>query len=305
MTVWAVAGAVWLLVSVQAYMRWFLPDTEFGPARLHGPDVLETWRLVGLRVLEVASFSVLLGFVWFCVVKPWRRTGRLSLDGKFVLGGLAAFSSDVILNLQAYLFAWNANNLDTGAWTSFMPFHDDEVSSRYAESVLWGAPMYVYFCAGVAIVACTYARKLRARFPGMSNVTLFSIVWLGEFVFDLVVEVVIMRTTHAYAFAQTYEPLTLWPGEVHQFPLTEPILVATLGCLYTWMRMRALDHPEGLSPVEQGFERWPAWLQGPVRTLAVIGFCSMATVLIYHLPTNWVGLAGESFAQLPSYLLPG
>jgi hypothetical protein len=165
--------------------------------------------------------------------------------------------------------------------------------------------MYVYFCAGVAIVACVYARKLRDRYPGLSYVTLFSLIWLGEFLFDLVVEVAIMHATNAYAFTRTWHLLTLWPGSVHQFPLTESIFVANLGCLYTWMRMAALDDPRGLSPIERGFERWPARLQGPVRTLAVIGFCSAATILVYHLPTNWVGLAGDSFANLPSYMRAG
>jgi hypothetical protein len=304
-TVWAVAGVIWLIISAQAYLRWACSGAEFAPAPVLGPDELESWRLVGIRVLEAISVAVLAGFLWFCVVKPWRATGKLSLDGKFVLGGLVAFSSDVVLNLRAYIFAWNAHSVNLGSWSSFMPLHDRTVSGRYAEALLWGPPMYVYFCAGVSILACACATRVRARFPGMSNVTLFSLIWLGEFAFDLIVEVLIMRTTHAYAYVRTLRPLTLWPGQVHQFPLTEAIFVATLGCLYTWMRMAAREHPEGLSPVERGFQRWPVRLRGPVRTLAVIGFCSTATVLIYHLPTNWVGLAGDSIINLPSYLRAG
>ncbi|MFE3056899.1 spirocyclase AveC family protein [Nocardia sp. NPDC059239] len=304
-TVWALAGAVWLIISAQAYVRWMLSDSQFAPAPVLGPDELEPWRLVGIRVLEVASTAVLAGFLWFCVVKPWRASGKLSLDGKFVLGGLVAFAADVVLNLRAYVFAWNAHSVNLGSWSPFMPLHDPAVSGRYAEALLWGPPMYVYFCAGVAIVACVYANKLRARFPAMSNVTLFGLVWLGEFFFDLVVEVVIMRATHAYAYVRTFRVLTLWPGQIHQFPLTEAIFVATLGCLYTWMRMAAQEHPDGLSPVERGFERWPARWQGPIRTLAVIGFCSVATILIYHLPTNWVGLTGDSVVDLPSYMRAG
>ena len=304
-TVWAAIGIFWIVLSAQAYIRWLASDTEFAAAPLLGPDELEHWRLIGLRIVEAISVAVLAGFVWFCVIRPWLRTGRLSLDGKFVLGGMVAFSSDVILNLREYLFAWNANNINMGSWASFLPFHSADSSSRYAESIVWGPPMYVYFCAGVAIVACSYATRLRTRYPGMSNVTLFSLIWVGEFVFDIVVECVIMQTTHAYAYTRTVSWLTLWPGEVHQFPLTEAILVATLGCFYTWMRMAALEHPQGLSPVERGFQRWPQRLQAPIRTLAVIGFCSAATVLIYHLPTNWFGLAGDSYARLPSYLLPG
>jgi hypothetical protein len=47
------------------------------------------------------------------------------------------------------------------------------------------------------------------------------------------------------------------------------------------------------------------WAAAGVRTLAVIGFCCAATILVYHLPFNWLGVVGASAADLPSYLLPG
>jgi hypothetical protein len=42
-----------------------------------------------------------------------------------------------------------------------------------------------------------------------------------------------------------------------------------------------------------------------VRTLAVIGFCCAATILIYHPPFNWLGIVGSSKANLPTYMWPG
>jgi hypothetical protein len=304
-TVWALAGLVWCVIAGQAVVRWVLSDEQFSPAPINGPDQMADWRMVALRVFEGLSALVLLWFLWFCVIKPARATGRLSLDGKFVIGGLCALGADAFLNIHSYLFAWNGNNVDMGVWSSFMPFHNHETSSRYAESILWGPPMYVYFCAGVAIVACRYAVPLRRRYPNMSNTTLFTGVWLAEFAFDFVVENTAIRLTHGYAYAQTYGPLTIWDGSVHQFPLYESILVATLGCLFTWMRMRAMEDPQGLSPVERGFERWRPGLQPAVRTFAVIGFCCVSIVLIYHLTFNWLGLVGTSYADLPSYLQAG
>lgn len=304
-TVWALAGLVWCAVAGQAAVRWFASDSEFSPAPIQGPDQMSDARMVALRCFEVLSSLVLVWFLWYCVIAPLRRTGRLSLDGKFVIGGLCAVWADAFLNIHAYLFAWNGNNVDMGVWSSFMPFHNHEQSSRYAESLLWGPPMYVYFCAGVAIVACRYAVPLREKYPAMSNATLFTAVWLGEFAFDFVVENVAIRATHGYAYAQTYGPLTIWDGSVHQFPLYESVLVATLGCLFTWMRLKAMEDPRGLSPVEQGFERWPVRMQPFVRTFAVIGFCCVSIVLIYHLTFNWLGLVGHSYADLPSYLLAG
>ncbi|ORW23587.1 hypothetical protein AWC19_10945 [Mycobacterium palustre] len=261
-------------------------------------------NLVALRIFEGLSIALLAYLVWACVVLPWRRSGALSLDGKFVLGGMAAFVADAFLNCYTYLFAWNANNVNLGVWTAYLPFHNPAASSRYAESLLWGPPMYVYFCAGVAIVGCPAYFALRSRWPRLSNVSLLAIVFVGEFVFDFVVENLAIRLTYGYAYAQTYGPLTLWAGSQFQFPLYEPFLVAALGLLYTWMRLQAIPCG-GRSPVERGFDRWSPAMQSTISTLAVIGFCCAATILIYHLPFNWLGIIGTSKAHLPTYMWPG
>jgi hypothetical protein len=301
----ALVGLVWFAVCVEVLARWVTSGEQFEPAPKIGPDVVSDHRLIALRVFEVISLAVMIAFIWYCVVKPLRKTGKLSLDGMFVIGGIVCFVADAFLNVHQYLFAWNSENVNRGVWVRFLPFHNPDAPSRYAESFLWGPPMYIYFCAGVAIVACYEAKKVRLRWPAMSKFTLFVLVFAGEFIFDFVVENVVIRTTHAYAFAKTYEPLTLWAGKVHQFPIYESILVAFVGCVFTWARMEAEERPPGQSPIEFGAQRWRPSLQGWVRNFAVVGFCAVTLVLGYHLPFNWLGLIGTSVADLPTYLLPG
>ena len=72
--------------------------------------------------------------------------------------------------------------------------------------------MCVYFCAGVAIIGRQLFRSLRCRWPRLSNVALFTIIWVDAFIFDFCVENVVISTTHAYAFAKTYKPLTIMVG---------------------------------------------------------------------------------------------
>ncbi|MGW0037001.1 spirocyclase AveC family protein [Gordonia sp. NPDC003376] len=301
----ALIGAIWFAVCVYVVIRWVTSPTDFAPAPRLGPDEMADWRLVALRVFEVISLIVMVAFIWFCVIVPWRRDGRIGLDGKFVIGGIICFVADAFLNVQQYLFAWNSANVNRGVWVRFMPFHDGDAPSRYAESLIWGPPMYIYFCAGVAIVACHEAARVRRRWPAISKFRLFVLIFLFEFVFDFVVENVVIRTTHAYAFAKTYEPLTLWAGEVHQFPIYESVLVAFVGCVFTWARLEAAERPAGSSPIEVGAERWRPAMQPWIRDLAVLGFCMVTLVFVYHLPFNWLGLIGNSYADLPSYLLPG
>ena len=300
----ALIGVAWFAVCVEVIARWVTSSEEFTPAPRIGPDTIESWRLISLRIFEAISLAVMVAFVWYCVIKPLRATGKLSLDGKFVIGGIVCFVADAFLNVQQYLFAWNSSNVNRGVWVRFLPFHNPDAPSRYAESLVWGPPMYIYFCAGVAIVACHEAKRVRRRWPAITKFRLFVCIFIFEFLFDFVVENVVIRTTHAYAFAKTYEPLTLWAGQVHQFPIYESILVALVGCVFTWARIEADERPAGQSPIEVGAENWRPSLQPYVRSFAVLGFCMVTLVFVYHLPFNWLGLIGTSYAHLPSYLLP-
>lgn len=302
---WAAFGVLWVIVAAQALVRWILSDQQSQPAPVLGPDVFPAWREVSLRVLEGVSVLVLAAFVWFCIVKPWRRTGRLSLEGMFVIGGVFGSVADACLNLYTYLFAWNAHSVNRGVWTAFMPFHRAGSSTRYAEGLLWGVPMYIYFCTGAALLGCITVRALRRRIPGISNVRALSVVFVGEFAMGLVLENTIIRITQAYGYAQTTGWLTLFAGSQYQFPIYESLLTAGLGVAFTSVRLSAQDSPDGVSVVERGYQRWRPSLQRPVRLFAVIGFCATALLVMYHLPFNWLGVGGTSMADLPSYLRPG
>jgi hypothetical protein len=316
-TTWAAWGVIWSTLSLTVLIRWISSPTEFSPAPHVNSTPMPLWRLIALRFVEALSLAVLLAFIFYSVAKPLYHRREFTLDGKFVIGGLIALVSDGFLNGQQYIFAWNSYAVNMGSWAAFMPFHHHGTPTRYTESLLWGPPMYVYFCAGVAIGGCKLHHKLRARYPAISTEAIFAIVWLDALVFDFCLENAIISTTHAYAFSKTYGPLTLWAGRVNQFPIYESFFVATLGTLFTYLRVQALECSEGLSPVERGYQRWRAgvgfrgrrygggWLPGVVRAFAVIGFCSASCVLCYHLPLNWLGVIGDCKGALPDYLMPG
>ncbi|KAH7126500.1 hypothetical protein B0J13DRAFT_531038 [Dactylonectria estremocensis] len=309
----ATFGLGFSIMWAQALIRWFASPTEFQPAPILGPDVIEPWRLVSLRIFEALSVGVLLAHIWYCVLVPafpylrnFKATDephQFTLDGRHVLGGLVALCADGFLNCHQYIFMWNANSINRGVWAKFLPFHNHLSSSRYGESLLWGPPMYVYFCAGFGILGCNMAKPLRKRFPDLSNAGIFTIIWCIEFVMDFVIENLAIRITHGYGYAKTYRPLTLFPEQVHQFPIYESVFVASLGLVFTAMRLKAYD--TGRSPVEAGFEIWHPSLQGTVRTFAVIGFSAGAVLIFYHLPLNWLGVIGDCYADMPSYMKPG
>lgn len=191
-------GLAWTIISMEVIIRWMASPTEFQPAPHANGVRIPVWRLVMLRIVEVVSTIMLAGFLYCCVAKPLYPRREFTLDAKFVVIGLIALVSDGFLNGQQYIFAWN----------SYMV---NRAGALHGVAAL-GPPMCVSFCAGVAIVGCQQFRSLRRRWPRLSNVALFTIIWVDAFIFDFCVEKVVISTTHACAFAKTYKPLTIMAG---------------------------------------------------------------------------------------------
>lgn len=302
--VWAPIGLLLAGMAVAVWIQWIASGSEFGAVPVLGPDTLPEWRLVLLRITEGLSVLEMALLIYFVAVLPIRRDGRLGLDAKIALGCFIGCVSDGFLNGQEYLFAFNQESVDLGSWSSFMPFADPDHQSRYAEALLWGTPMYTYYCIGVAFVGTAIVRRLRARRPDISNAAALAVVFAGAFVFDFISENLIIRLDHGYSFVNTPAGLTLWDGSQYQFPIYESVFVASLGVFFTYLRLSGMDSPDGRSWPERGVHRLPPRLQGPASWFAVIGASMAALFLIYHLPFNWLGMIGDSAAELPSYMLP-
>ena len=301
---WALVGVGLVALALSIWGRWVLSGTEFDPAPILGPDKIPGWNLAVLRIAEVLSALVMVVLIALAFVRPLRRTGKLGLDAKIALGCLVGSITDGVLDMHQYLFAWNAHSVNMGSWADFIPTASP-AHSRYAEALIWGIPMYAYFCIGVAIAGCALINWLRARNPGVSNAKAFGLLFLAACVFDFVVENLVIRLGHGYAFVRTPSELTFFAGSQFQFPVYEMISVALLGVLFTGLRLSAQDSPDGLSYVERGVHRLRPALQGPARWFAVIGWAIITLFVVYHLPFQFFGLTGDSVAHLPSYMLPG
>jgi hypothetical protein len=299
---WALLGALSVAVTAQTWGRWIVSD-QLRAAPIIPGSHYATSSEVALRIIEGVSVLVLLALLAYAFLVPLRRDRRLGLDARIMTGCVLGVVVDGVLNMHQYLFAWNAHSINLGSWESFLPLAT--AHTRYAESLLWGAPMYAYFPFGVALAGCAVVRLLRSRRPQITNVQACAVVFVLAFVFDLVVENGIIRLSDAYMYAKAPAALTLWAGSKYQFPIYESVFVAALGAVFTALRISAADAPDGISFVERGISRFRATLQEPVRWLAVIGFTFAMLFMLYHLPFNWLGVTGHSVAHLPSYMLAG
>jgi Spirocyclase AveC-like len=300
---WAIFGVIWVAISLNALIQWVMSD-NFGPAPILPGDTLPPAKLIGLRILEVVSTLVVLQCLWQHGLKPWMAERRMTLEGMLLVGGIVGFTADAMLNLHHFLFAFNAHSVNLGVWTAFLPFYTGG-PAHYAESLLWGFPMYVYFGITASLAGCAVIRFLRKQSPDITNARAFFLTYIIFCVGDFILENTIIRTTDAYMFIETYGPLTVFAGTDHQFPLYESFCAAAVSLAFTMLRQSALDDPNGVSFVERGAMSLPHIWQIPIRLLAVVGATGVFFICLYHIPFNWLSIIGDSVIAPPSYMLPG
>jgi hypothetical protein len=300
-TAWAMLGGAWIAFVGYGTIRWFASGAV-GPAPIQGPDVYPTWQLVGLRGLEI--FSVL--FVVFLVVvygvRPCRQGHGLQVEAMLLIGGVVGFFIDPLINFFRYTFAWNAHAINLGTWISVFPGHAP--MGAYAEGILWAFPQYIMMSAGAALGGYWILSLLRGRYPGIRLVPALGVVFAAFFVGDMLIESTFLLFG-VYAFPRTYSGITLFAGELHQFPLYESFFVAAQAVALTLFMRSARDSSDGLSFVERGSEQLPMRYRTAVRCLAVVGFTFVVYAFGYFLPWSWMSITPDSIIDLPSYMQAG
>lgn len=296
---WAILGAAWIIFIIYGVVRWIISG-KVGPVPIQGPDHYATWRLVGLRALEISSVLFVVLMVRQYVVRPWRRERRLGIEGMLMIGGTLGFFIDPVINIFHYTFAWNQYAVNIGTWAPIFPGRSNEVGP-YAEGLLWAFPQYIMMSAGAALAGYWIVTRLRRRFPGIGLVPALAVVFLAHFVGDLIIENIFL-VFQVYAFPRTFSALTLFPGQLNQFPLYESVFVGAQAVPLTLLMLSARESDDGLSFVERGAENFSARYQIYVRCGALIGFTMVVYAFGYFLPWSWMSITPDSFIQIPSYL---
>jgi hypothetical protein len=235
----------------------------------------------------------MLVFVWFVVVRPWRRTGRITLDGLFALALPTMFWQDPLMNPFNTWFTYNANFINLGSWGPHIPWWNSPNGELLPQGAVMFFPAYVYsFLAGM-MLANMLMRRAAQRWPGLSRVRLVLLCWASLTVFDTLIEIVALRL-ELWSFPGAIRGLSLFPGSRHQFPVYEAILLG--GAWTAWAALRYFRDDKGRTVVERGADDMavsPRARTG-LRFLALAGFCN-AFYLLYNVLFGLTGLYGGAW----------
>ena len=295
---WAALGLALVGLAMTCWTGWLLSPqaTPVDP----GPDPYPFGWVI--RLTEVISLSVFAGLLWFTLLRPAYRRRTVTLDGKLFLSGLFASVLDVLCQMFNPTWAMNAHSLNLGTWARQFPGFAAPQADRWAWSLGWCMPAYIWLGVGAAIVGCAYLNVLRGRFPRLPSVALYAVVLL-TFMVVFGCLATVWNRTGVYTYVSSPNALTLWAGTTHRLPLTELLFISSYCLMFTWLRdgrdaneRCAVDRDVDALKVSSGTKTL-------ISTLTVCGWAGFTTLAAYQIPNDWVAMAGgvDSIPALPSY----
>jgi hypothetical protein len=287
---WAGLGLVVLGLEAYVFSHWIISgDAKPTPA---GPTPIPDWMVIvghGWEIGGLVPFGLL---VYYFLIRQWRRAGRITTDGMFVIIFTLLYWQDPFLN---YFQNWATYNTKTfsfnlGNWAASVPGWQSPRGSYLAEPLLWVGPVYLYIFFGAAVIGTWIMRKARACWPRIGFAGLLLVCYVSFLLFDRLVEIPFTRLGF-YTFAGAAHGLTIFSGHFYQFPIFEPIVVAAMWTGFAALRYFGQEH--GLTFVERGINEltFSGARRTVIRFLALFAGVNTIMALVYSIPVMLYGLA--------------
>ncbi|WP_319945367.1 spirocyclase AveC family protein [Nocardia macrotermitis] len=307
-TVWAVIGGALLVLQLYVWIRWIT-----GPyfARVpSGPDDPPLYMKIPLVANAAIAWIGLPIALWWFIIRPWRRDRRPSLDGIIMVSTGLMFFQDPLLN---YLNTWCTYNTwmpNRGSWSSDIPgWVSPEVPGhQVVEPLLTNVPGYSFGNLLFLILGCWVMRKIKARWPGVSNLRLIGLIFGFNFVIDFILEGLVFLPIGFYVYPGAIRSVSINAGTYYQWPVYEGLMWG--GVLTALCCLRYFTDERGRTIAERGLEH----VRGSVakveitRALAIFAAVSACFFFCYNLPAQWVAMHADPWpadVQKRSYLNGG
>jgi hypothetical protein len=295
--IWAAAGGMLLALQLYVWARWITgPFFERVPV---GPNDPPMYMKVPLMANAVVLWVGLPFAIWWFFIRPWRRERRITLDGMLFASMGLMFFQDPLLNYFNTWCTYNTWLFNRGSWTSHIPgwVSPEEPGRQVAEPLLTNVPGYAYGVLLITIVGCAVMRKIKARWPGISNLRLIAVTYAIAFVFDFVMEGLVLLPIGRYTYPGAIRSVSINADTYYQWPVYEGLMwgavQAALCCL------RYFTDDRGRTVVERGLDHVPGGFarQQFTRFLAIFAGVSACFFAFYMGPAQWIALHADPWPQ--------
>jgi hypothetical protein len=289
---WAGVGFAFPAFAAYLIIAWITAgEPQQVPA---GPTPLPTAMKIALRTQEFGLFAGMLALIWFKVVRPKLKTGRVPFDGLMVLSFALMWWSDPLYNYFTPGFNYNAYFINLGSWVGHTPGWMSPNPTQIPQPLLWLPGVYTCAFFLMVIIVNWIFRKLRQWRPTISPVSMCLLAFVPMMVVGTLWEAAFM-VMGSHSYASSIHWLSLNPGHYFTFPVYQGI---TASLLYTtWGAMRYFKDDRGHSFAERGLETLNVsdHLKGWMRFLAVSGAITGIFFVFYHIPNAMIALRGDGW----------
>lgn len=292
-TIWAVVGGAVLLLQLYVWIRWASgPYFERVPA---GPSDPPTYMKVVLTANAVLMWILVPFGLWWFFIRPWRRERRITLDGMLAVSMGLMFFQDPLLNYFNTWCTYNSWLFNLGSWSSSIPgwVSPEEPHHQMAEPIVTNVPGYTFGVLALTIGGCWIMRRIKARWPKISNLRLIGVTYVLAILFDFVMEACVLLPAGMFAYPGAIRSLSINAGTYYQWPIYEGLMwggvQAGLCCLRYFTDDRGRTVVErGLDNIRGGFAR-----KQFARFLAIFAAVSACFFVFYNVPAQWFGLHAD------------
>jgi len=306
--IWALLGGALLILQIYVFFSWIT-----GPYFVPVPTGVTDPPMYMKLILGANAAILVCGLpfaIWHFWIKPWRRDHTITLDGMLMLALNLLVFIDPLLN---YLNTWCTYNTwlwNMGAWTPHIPgwVSPDEPGRMVAEPLVNNFVGYGYGVLMIIIVTNWGMRKVKEKWPDISNARLIGVTFLGCYVFDFIMEGLILMPAGFYTYPGAIQALSINAGTYYQYPLYEGVMwggvMTAIACLryFTDSQGRTIVE-RGLGSIKGGFAK-----KQLVRFLAIHAACAACFLVIYMLPAQWLAMHADPWPediQKRSYFIGG
>ena len=291
--IWAGIGGALLVLQLYVWIRWITgPYFQRVPAGPTDPPMYMKAFLTMNSVVVCVGLPVAL---WWFIIRPWRRERRITLDGMLLVSMGLMFFQDPLLNYFNTWCTYNTWLFNRGSWSSNIPgWVSPEVPGHQVpEPILVNAPGYAAGVLMITIFGCWVMRRIKSRWPNISNLRLIAATYGFTFVLDFVMEAGFMLPFGLYTYPGAIRAVSFSAGTYHQWPVYEGLMwggvQAGLCCL------RFFTDDRGRTVVERGLDhvRGGVARQQLSRFLAVFAGVSSCFFFFYNVPAQWVGMHAD------------
>jgi hypothetical protein len=294
--IWAAFGGALLVLQLYVWIRWITgPYFERVPAGPTDPPMYMKIMLTTNAIVMCVGLPVV---IWWFIIRPWVRERRITLDGILFVSCALFFFQDPLLNYFNTWCTYNTWLWNRGSWSSHIPgwISPESPGRQVAEPLLINATGYGMVVI-LAIAGCWFMRKIKARWPRISNVRLILVTYAVAIVADFVMEAGFMLPFGLYTYPGAIRSVSIFAGTYHQWPIYEGLMwggvMTALSCL------RFFTDDKGRTVVERGLDEITGGFakQQIIRCLAIFAAVSACFFFFYNVPAQWFGMHSDPWPE--------